>query len=74
MSIRAEDVLKLPISERIKLVADIWDSIAATPEQIQITEETRQLLRHRLKAYRENPEATSGWQEVRERIEKSDRR
>ena len=71
MSIRAEDVLKLPISERIKLAADIWDSVATTPDQIDVSAPTRELLRQRLKAYREDPGATSDWQEVRERIEKS---
>ena len=74
MSIRAEDVLKLPIPERIKLVADIWDSIAASPEQLDVTAETRELLKQRLKSYRENPGATSDWHEVRERIENSGRR
>ncbi len=74
MNIRAKDVLNLPIPERIKLVADIWDSIAASPEQLDVTAETRELLEQRLKAYRENPGATSDWQEVRERIEKSGRR
>ena len=74
MSIRVEDALKLPIPERIKLVAEIWDSIAASPEQLDVTAETRELLKQRLKAYRKNPGATSDWQEVRERIEKSGRR
>lgn len=31
MSILMEDVKKMPISERIQLVEDIWDTIATVP-------------------------------------------
>ena len=68
MSIRASDVMKLPIPERIQLVAEIWDSIADTPDQIETTPETIELLRHRLAEYRQNPTASSPWPEVKERI------
>lgn len=62
MCMRTEDVLKLPIAERIKLAADIWDSVATTPEQIDVSAETRDPLRHRLKAYRKTrvPRLTGG--------------
>jgi putative addiction module component (TIGR02574 family) len=68
MKFSAADTLELPISERIKLVAEIWDSIAECPEQIELTDETRQLLRKRLAAYRANPNAGSPWAEVKGRI------
>jgi putative addiction module component (TIGR02574 family) len=68
MKFSAADTLELPISERIKLVAEIWDSIAECPEQIELTDETRQLLRKRLAAYRANPNAGSPWAEVKSRI------
>jgi putative addiction module component (TIGR02574 family) len=68
MKFSAADTLELPIDERIKLVAEIWDSIAECPEQIELTDETRQLLRTRLAAYRANPNAGSPWSEVKRRI------
>ena len=68
MSISAADTLDLPISERIKLVAEIWESIAECPEEIDLSDETRQLLRQRLAAYRANPGAGSPWAEVKKRI------
>ena len=71
MSARAADALKLPIPERIQLVAEIWDSIADTPEQIELTPETLGLLRHRLEEHRTVPEVGSAWPEVKERILKS---
>lgn len=68
MKITAADALELSVSERIQLVTEIWDSIAACPEKIELTEATRQLLRKRLAAYRANPEAGSPWEDVKGRI------
>jgi len=68
MSISAADTLDLSVSERIKLVAEIWESIAECPEEIELSDETRQLLRQRLATYRANPNAGSPWTEVKKRI------
>lgn len=42
---------ELPVEERIKLVEDLWDSIAADRKALPITPEQRAELDHRLKAY-----------------------
>ena len=68
MKFSAADTLELPVTERIQLVAEIWDSIAECPEKIELSDETRRLLRKRLAAYRANPNAGSPWAEVRRRI------
>ena len=68
MKISAADALELSVPERIQLVTDIWDSIAECPEQIELTDATRQLLRKRLAAYRTNPDAGSPWEDVKRRI------
>lgn len=41
----------LPIDERIKLVEDLWDSIAAEQEQLRLTDEQKDELDRRLDAY-----------------------
>ena len=41
----------LPIVERIQIVEDIWDSIAADQKAIPITDEQRNELDRRLDAY-----------------------
>ena len=41
----------LPISERIQLVEDIWDSIAADQAELSLTNDQKQLLDERLKAF-----------------------
>jgi putative addiction module component (TIGR02574 family) len=66
--IRLSDVLELPVSERLELVGDIWDSIAQTPEAVDLTESQRVELERRLEAYRRDPKAGSPWPEVKARI------
>ena len=66
--IRISDVLELPVTERLKLVEAIWDSIAEAPEALQLTEAQRTELDRRLDEYEKDPEAGSPWTEVRERI------
>ncbi len=68
MKITAADALELPVSERIQLVAEIWESIAVCPDQIEITKATKELLVKRLEASRDNPDAGSPWEEVKSRI------
>jgi putative addiction module component (TIGR02574 family) len=66
--IRLSDVLELPVSERLELVGDIWDSIAQAPEAVDLTEAQRVELERRLEAYRRDPKAGSPWSEVKARI------
>lgn len=44
-------LLELSIDERIKLVEDLWDSIAAEQEMLRLTDEQRAELDRRLDAY-----------------------
>jgi len=68
MKVSAAETLDLPIPERIQLVAEIWDSIAAVPDKIELTQDTRKLLAKRLEEFRSNPELGSPWIDVRNRI------
>jgi putative addiction module component (TIGR02574 family) len=63
------DVLKLSISERLRVMEAIWDSIAEVPEEVELTAAQRQELDRRLEAYARDPAAGSPWSEVRARIE-----
>ena len=68
MSTKAADILELSVAERIQKVEDIWDSIAAVPEAVALSEDQKEELDRRLQAYHQNPDAGSPWVEVRERI------
>ena len=62
------EILELPVAERIRLVEQIWDSIAAVPEAVPVSEELKAELDRRLAEFEANPEGGSPWEEVRQRI------
>ncbi|MHB1329751.1 MAG: addiction module protein [Gemmatimonadales bacterium] len=66
----AFDYRGLTIAERLQLVEDIWDSIAAdaSPETLPVTDEEKALLDQRLADLEANPDAGASWAEVRARI------
>ena len=70
-TIRLSDVLELSVSERLKLVEAIWDSIADAPEALELSDAQRAELDRRLEEYEGNSNAGSPWSEVRARILKS---
>ena len=66
--ISVAEILELPVGERIRLVELIWDSIAAVPEAVPVSEELKVELDRRLAEFEANPEGGSPWEEVRERV------
>ena len=62
------ELLELPVSERIQLVEDLWDSIAEEPGSLPVTEEQGCELDRRLELHWESPEAAVPWAEVRKRL------
>lgn len=50
---------ELPIEERIKLVEDLWDSIAADRTALPLTADQRAELNHRLDTYEKSPGRTA---------------
>lgn len=50
----ADPLLTLPIQERIRLVEDIWDSIAADQDALPVTDEQKRELDRRLEAYKKD--------------------
>ena len=66
MSTRAGDLLELSIAERIQMVEDIWDSIAAeSPEAAALTPLQLQEIQVRLDAHDQDPSSAISWDQVR---------
>lgn len=60
------DFRALSIAERIQLVEDIWDSIAAdAPESVGLTSSQREELRRRVAAHDADPSSAVPWNTVR---------
>ncbi|MDJ0853018.1 MAG: addiction module protein [Myxococcota bacterium] len=68
-SISLDDIRKLTVAERLRLVDQIWETIVANPETLPVTEAQRQELHRRLKAHAEDPDAAIPWPEARSRLE-----
>ncbi|MBI5181366.1 MAG: addiction module protein [Nitrospirae bacterium] len=62
--ITATDSLTLSIPERIQLVEDIWDTIAAEAQSIELTEDEKKIIDERLEAYHKNPDSGAPWEDV----------
>jgi putative addiction module component (TIGR02574 family) len=60
---------KLTAEDRLTLLEEIWDSLAATPEAVPITDAQKADLQRRLDAYKDNPKAGSPWEEVKARLQ-----
>lgn len=56
---------RLSIDDRVRLLDEISESIAATSEDIALSEAHNEDLRRRLDAYRDDPKAGSPWEEVK---------
>jgi putative addiction module component (TIGR02574 family) len=58
----------LGIEDRIRLVQDIWDSIAAEQAYPDLTEVEKQELDHRITAYETNPDDVMTWEGIKDSI------
>lgn len=61
-----EEILRLPPDQRLQLVEDVWDSLAASPEQIGVPAWHREELERRLADPGE--QVTLSWQGVHARL------
>lgn len=68
MKISVPDLDQLSTNERLQLVQDLWDGIAAEPGSVPVTEAQEEELERRLSAYREKENAGASWDEVKERL------
>ena len=66
--ISASNIIEIPIDQRIQLVEDIWDSIAEIPQSVKVPDWHKKELEKRLEEFHANPDGTSPWAEIKERI------
>jgi putative addiction module component (TIGR02574 family) len=68
MNTEFAQIFELNVSEKLQLVEDLWDDIAATPEQIPVLEWQKEELARRKATHLQNPSASTSWEEAKERI------
>lgn len=63
-----ESVFDLSPAEKLQLVEDLWDDLAATPEDVPIPDWQIQELERRKANLTHNPASGLAWEEVKRRI------
>ncbi len=61
-------IFDLSPSEKLQLVEDLWDDLAATPESVPVHDWQRQELTRRKANLMENPASGLAWEEVKRRV------
>jgi putative addiction module component (TIGR02574 family) len=64
-----DEVGSWSVEDRLRLIEEVWDSVAAAPEAVVLTETQKQDLGRRLDLYRDNPKAGALWDEVKARLQ-----
>ncbi len=62
------EINRLTPAERLKLVEELWDALAANPDQLPVPPWHAQALDEARATYEANPDAGSSWPEVKTRI------
>lgn len=68
MSTVVAEILEMSVDDRLRIVEDIWDSIAADSKDLKVSDELRQELDRRLEAYKEDPDAGVTWEDLDNRL------
>lgn len=64
-SMTLEEILQLPVEERLRLVEAVWDSLAATPDAIPMSETVRAEIERRDADDERNPGDVIPWADVK---------
>jgi putative addiction module component (TIGR02574 family) len=59
------EIVALNVEDRLRLVEAIWDSIAAEPSQLELTEAQKTELQRRLDRHAAFPQEGTPWAEVK---------
>ena len=62
------ELKSLSPDEKLILVRELWDELAGQPNAFPPREDHVKLLRERLEHYRQHPDDTIAWEEVKARI------
>lgn len=68
MSVNLDEIRRMSVPERLKLLDDIWETLMEEQEVLPLTDAQAREIDRRLAEYRANPEVAAGWEEVRHRL------
>jgi putative addiction module component (TIGR02574 family) len=65
---RIPELKALSADEKLLLVGELWDELAANPETFPVRADHVKILQERLEHYRQHPEDVTAWEDVKARI------
>lgn len=68
MSALAIEAMRLPPEERLKLIEEVWESLAANPASLPTSPSQLEELERRRARYLANPDSLIDWQEMKSRL------
>jgi putative addiction module component (TIGR02574 family) len=68
MSLDVTSIFDLSPSEKLQLVEDLWDDLAATPEDVPVHDWQKEELARRKANLLKNPASGLRWEEIQRRV------
>jgi putative addiction module component (TIGR02574 family) len=65
---RHPELRRLSPSEKLALVAELWDDLSAHPENVPVSPEHLAELDRRMAEYRRNPSNVTSWETIKARV------
>ena len=62
------DVNRLTAAEKLLLVSELWDDLAAHPTEVPVSREQIAELDRRMEAYRRDPSQVTSWDAIQKRV------
>jgi len=62
-------VKALTPDQKLALVSELWDDLAAHPDKVPVSPEQLAELDRRMEAYRRDPNQVTTWDAIRERVQ-----
>ena len=60
-----DQILELPVAERVEIAQQIWESVLEHPEAVLLTSAQREELDRRWLAFEQRPDEGEPWEDVR---------
>lgn len=68
MTTDIDNILKLPVDERLEIMEKIWESIQENDQEIEIPDWHREILEERFQKHKNNLTKGKGWEEVKKTL------
>lgn len=69
-----QSVFDLSPAEKLKLVEDLWDDLAANPENVPLHSWQIEELKIRKEKFQNNPDSGLSWEDVKQRVRNNNER